>query len=287
MPNRHLPNFSQLSTKRADQIRFKSNASSPIQDFSLLRRSLLFAEVALISYLPIDQCFLGAEKLGFREVLSFKSDGIQAYWLRSDHDSVIVCRGHEFTEWNSLKSNAIARTTVAETVGRVHIGFKREADDLWPRVEHELEGNAKPLWFCGHSIGGALAVICASRCLLSYIKSEPVELHTFGSPRVGNRLYSNHATLKHFRWVNNNDLVPRLPPSLLGYAHSGTELYLNYLGQVRQLSGWRRIVDRAQGSYRSLLRWKIDQLSDHSIIEYIDAVFEAVRAEESSGKGHP
>ena len=57
-------------------------------------------------------------------------------------------------------------TVLAETAGRVHRGFKREVDDLWPRLEKALKNNTLPLWFAGHSLGGAMATICASRCQL-------------------------------------------------------------------------------------------------------------------------
>ena len=50
---------------------------------------------------------------------------------------------------------------IAETAGRVHRGFKREVDDLWPRLEQALVNNTRPLWFAGHSLGGAMATICA------------------------------------------------------------------------------------------------------------------------------
>jgi triacylglycerol lipase len=284
MPVQHNHNSARLSTSRADQIRFKTHASTPIKEFSILRRSLLFAEVAMISYLPVEQCKAGADKLGFKHTTHFKSNGAHAFWFQTDHDSVVVCRGPELNVRDDIATYANAKTVVAETVGRVHGGFKREVDELWPRIEHELASNHQPLWFCGHSIGAALAMMCASRCLLSYIKSEPEELHTFGSPRVGDRQYTTHTTLRHFRWVNNNDPVPTFPSPLLGYAHSGRELNLDYLGHIKQLSGWRQINHRMGGFYRSLVRWRNDQLTDHSIVDYIDSIFEAVRVENSSGR---
>ncbi len=62
---------------------------------------------------------------------------------------------------------------IGETVGWVHRGFKREVDDLWPRLEQALVNNTRTLWFTGHSLGGAMAAICAGRCTLSYIRSNP------------------------------------------------------------------------------------------------------------------
>jgi len=60
---------------------------------------------------------------------------------------------------------------LAETVGRVHGGFKQEVDDLWPDIERHLADNTPALWFAGHSLGGAMATICAGRCKISKIPS--------------------------------------------------------------------------------------------------------------------
>lgn len=276
-----------LANKAADQFRFKSKADRPLKEMSMLQRSLLLAEVSLISYLSVKECNIAAGKLGFVKGKFFNSNGAQAYWFQSAHDSVIVCRGTEPHEWNDIKADANALTAVAETVGRVHRGFKAECDRLWPHLEKELEANELPLWFCGHSLGAAMAQICAGRCLISPINSEPEEVYTFGSPRIGNRQYVEYPRLKHYRWVNNNDIVPRVPPMLLGYTHSGIELYLDRRGKIRPVTGWRRMVDRARGFLQGLRQFRIDQLTDHSVGAYIDCIFEACLVEEAAHKKHP
>ena len=95
-----------------------------------------------------------------------------------------------------MKADLDAATAVAETVGRVHRGFKREVDDLWPRLEQALVNNTRTLWFTGHSLGGAMTTICAGRCKLSHIQSDPRAVFTFGSPRVGNKRYVNYVRLE-------------------------------------------------------------------------------------------
>ena len=108
----------------------------------------------------------------------------------------ITCRGTEPNDWNDIRADLDLATVIAETVGRVHRGFKREVDDLWPRLEQALVNNTRTLWFAGHSLGGAMAAICAGRCKLSYIQSNPRALFTYGSPRVGNRRYVNYVQSK-------------------------------------------------------------------------------------------
>jgi triacylglycerol lipase len=64
------------------------------------------------------------------------------------------------------------------------------------------------------------------------VEDKPVGgLYTFGSPRVGDRLFAqnfnNQFKNQSFRVVNNRDIVPRLPPHQTGYSHVGTFLYLS------------------------------------------------------------
>ena len=52
----------------------------------------------------------------------------------------------------------------SKTEGRVHMGFKLELRKLWPDIEALLQRNKqKKLWITGHSLGGAMATLCASR----------------------------------------------------------------------------------------------------------------------------
>jgi triacylglycerol lipase len=259
---------------------------NPIDDLSLLRQSLLFAEIARISYFPPAIVSEAVTSVGFEEYEFFDRDGAQAYIIANQFDCVVVCRGTEPHEWNDIKADANALSVLAETAGRVHRGFKREVDDLWPRLEAALRENDKPLWFTGHSLGGAMATICAGRCKLAEIPSNPEGLFTFGSPRVGSNRYINFVKIPHYRWVNNNDIVCRVPPPWLGYAHSGRELYLNAFGRFRKYTPWRRFRDRWYGFFLTLRKWKIDHLADHAMTRYIECIKQAVE-DEACGKIKP
>ena len=274
-----------VASKKASDFVFKSKLTGPISELSFLRRSLLFAEVSMISYLSIEECNVAAGKLGFTNGKFFDTEGAQAYWFHNEFDSVVVCRGTEPHEWEDIKADANALTAIAETVGKVHRGFKNEVDRIWPHMEEALAENKKPLWFCGHSLGGAMANICANRCTLSYIESEPQELYTYGSPRIGCKKYVSHVEIKHHRWVNNNDIVTRMPPVFMGYRHNGVEKYIDRNGRLVKLNGWKRVSDRIQGLMSGFRRFRLDYLSDHSAPYYIDQIFNIARADENGGKG--
>lgn len=267
-----------------DDLILRSKKHSSITHLKPLARSLLFAELSMIAYLPEAEVRKAANVLGFDEIVYYDRDGSQAYSFISDTDHVIACRGTEPTEWNDVRADLDAATALAETIGRVHRGFKREVDDIWPILEESLKSNTKTLWFTGHSLGGAMATICAGRCMLSHIKSNPTQVFTYGSPRVGNKRYINFVRIDHVRWVHNNDIVPRVPPTWFGYRHTGQEHYLNAEGKLAKLNLVQRRKDAWKGFVSGLKNKKIDHFSDHIIDRYVDHIyFEALR----SGDLHP
>lgn len=256
--------------------------SGPISERTLLERSLLFAELSDVAYYAEQAARPLFEEIGLRSTAYFEREGAQAYVVSNEHDSVVICRGTEPNEWNDLKADVTIWTVLAESVGRVHRGFKDEVDTLWPLMEVALAENDKTTWFTGHSLGAAMAAICAGRCMMSKIESNPAGLYTFGSPRVGSRRYVNHCRFpEYYRWVNNNDIVTRVPPIWLGYSHAGQLMYFDCDGQFRRMSSVQRAKDRWRGFWRGLKRGRIDPFTDHLSCYYIQFLARAVDAEAS------
>jgi triacylglycerol lipase len=264
-----------------------SNVRAPLGSLSFLRRSLALAELAMIAYNDEAEANWAALTIGFPDARLIEHDGPQAYRFANRHDVVIACRGTEPTEWNDIQADANAAMAVVGTLGRVHSGFNREVDDLWPLLQGVLSKNRQPVWFCGHSLGGALATLCAFRCRTAALASKLQELHTFGSPRVGCHRWIRHAPANHYRWVNNNDVVTRMPPRWWGYRHCGKEMYLDRFGRLRDLTGVWRSRDRWRGLFTGLLRWEIDWLTDHSIRQYAKHIAAAADFEETGKSSAP
>ncbi|MEO1062278.1 MAG: lipase family protein [Actinomycetota bacterium] len=256
----------------------RSDLAAAVRPRDTLGRSLLFAELAMLSYLGDDdlQTVLAAYDGETPDAELIDRDGAQAYLFVTETDRVVACRGTEPREWNDIKADANAIHDLAETVGRVHRGFKREVDDLWPCIDERLPDDGKDLWFTGHSLGGAMATICASRCTLSSSQISPVEVHTFGSPRVGTKRYVKSADVRHLRWVNNNDIVTKAPPALFGYRHTGTMRYLDADGRLRSLDDDARRRDQWEGFVRGLKKRSIDHFADHAIVAYVEHIARAV-----------
>ena len=244
-----------------------------VADLSFAQRSLLFAELANIAYQDPTTATKISKQIGFTRTKYYDRDGAQAYWFANGSDVVIACRGTQPTEFNDLAADLRAAPVKSESVSRVHCGFKQEVDDLWPVIREDvLQIKKQTLWFCGHSLGAAMATIMASRCMHDGQLIDPCELYTYGSPRVGWKGFVQHLSVPHHRWVNNNDIVTTVPPCFIGYRHDGEEHYLNAYGLVRKHTAWQRIKDRWRGLILGLKTGSIDSFSDHAIGLYCEYI---------------
>ena len=181
-----------------------------ISELNVKERSLLFATLATMSYNKVTAVRKSVREFGFTKVKFYNLEGAQAYRFESNTDVVIACRGTQPTEFNDLAADLKAFPVKSETVSRVHRGFKAEVDVLWPAVSVDVECVNKRLWFCGHSLGAAMATIMAGRCAAEPEFTTPTQLYTFGSPRVGWPTYVKSLKVDHIRWQNNNDIVTHI-----------------------------------------------------------------------------
>ncbi|RAU52856.1 lipase family protein [Pseudocitrobacter sp. RIT415] len=106
--------------------------------------------------------------------------------------------------------------------GKVHTGFwsgysrveKKYTAEI--RKLEELSGSLK-LFICGHSLGGALALIHSVK-----LKNINPVLYTYGMPRTFTReAVMQLSEITHFRHVNDNDPIPAVPAE----ANLDNELY--------------------------------------------------------------
>ncbi|CAD2213538.1 triacylglycerol lipase [Angomonas deanei] len=115
---------------------------------------------------------------------------------------------------------------------KVHRGFYGAFDSLAVNLTSDVLWLSRKYprysyFITGHSLGGAIAVLCAAHIASNPVFSQgqrkpAVTLYTFGEPRVGNSAFSNWtASLlgKQHRITHGRDPVPRLPPQSWGYLH--------------------------------------------------------------------
>jgi hypothetical protein len=109
----------------------------------------------------------------------------------------------------------------------LHTGFQKAVETVLQVIVAALakrSAPAQPVFFTGHSLGGALAIVAAS--LVPIDPKVQVVVYTFGSPRTGGAKFFDDYSLRlggsTFRLINGTDIVPTVPPPLSGgYRHVG------------------------------------------------------------------
>lgn len=104
--------------------------------------------------------------------------------------------------------------------GQVHRGFLRAYNLLADRVRKTLEiRRVSHVWVTGHSLGGAMAVICASE-LQRQGKVQVRGVVTFGQPLLlaptCARAVNESLEGRFLRFINEDDIVPCVAPGLRG-----------------------------------------------------------------------
>ena len=120
-----------------------------------------------------------------------------------------------------------------------------------------------------------MATICASR-----LERDVEELYTYGSPRVGGNEFVNNMLVDHYRHVNNNDMVARVPFWIMGFRHHGDLTYINHYGNIRKLTVWQRVKDQLRGRWAAIKKLQLfDGIRDHDIGKYSEKLKNAVKIE--------
>src|SRR5262245_44777877 len=210
--------------KDSTYVHFEHAAEHPfIADAaSVVRRNAWWmGDAALLSYWPSDAAIERLRIAGMHaEVLD--ADGVQAYLSWTESFVIVAFRGTEPDEWEDIFADIEIPLVPCGQGRRVHSGFKRYVDNVWPMLRPRLDdlGRSRPVWFTGHSLGAALATIAAD------LYERTWGVCTFGSPRVGDAAFAS-AFDKRFdnkavRFVNDADIVTHVPPPLpTRYKHVG------------------------------------------------------------------
>lgn len=251
-----------------------------IQELDVYQQSLLFAELSMIAYNSEKQATAQAKEMGFTEVHFFDHKGAQGYIFETANDLVVACRGTEPTQFNDLAADLRALPVKSQTMGRVHKGFKLEADKIWAGLKQQIEESEKMTWFTGHSLGAAMTTLCAARCFYHAPQITIGAIFTYGSPRAGWRGFVNNLHIPHWRWVNNADQVTTVPLAIMGYVHHGDIRYINTYGNVREFTYWQRLKDKFRGIWKGLKTLSFKNFSDHSMTNYVAHIAKKVSGEE-------
>jgi len=162
---------------------------------------------------------------------------------------------------------------------RIHRGFHQALASV--RQDLAAEIAAAPyqrLWLTGHSLGGALAMLCA----LAW-EGAVAGVYTFGQPRVGDAAfcarYDSALKGRTFRVIHADDIVARIPWLLGAYRHAGHEVFFgSQKDEGRSMNPASYMFDPSIlsklrfdlcNSVRELCRGKLALLDDHHISRYL------------------
>jgi triacylglycerol lipase len=144
-----------------------------------------------------------------------------------DRQAVVSFRGtHFLSEWLDDAELALVEYRFRPDAGSAHIGFQAIYETLrqsLKKVLSQLGGNPSSLIIVGHSLGGALATLCALDSEVANLSNGQIQAVTFASPRVGDTRFRDEFKNKVndcLRIANRSDLVPQLPLPIL-YCHVG------------------------------------------------------------------
>lgn len=227
--------------------------------------------------------------LGMTLLCSFDRIDTQGFICRRGRDLIVVFRGTDPERGTDVETDLHAWPR-RDRMGLVHAGFSIALDHVWDQIASKIESHHSlggKLYFFGHSMGGALAVIAASRCLRSHGIGGVV---TFGAPpAVGRFVASVLETMLNGDCVRVQRADAVTLVLRLLYRSPGLRFYITSGGRLIDRAGWYvALHDRLGIIWRSikqrlsaLVRCRFAEVlsapvlvSNHSMDGYTDALAE-------------
>jgi len=203
-------------------------------------------------------------------------DGLKDWLLTNANNLLVIPEGQEGTDFAAAGVGA-----------RFHRGFMQALQSVWDpfvaAVDAAYSAKERRIWVCGHSLGGALALMAAWRLERQAL---PVhQVYTFGAPMIGNKAaaaaFDKQFQGRIFRVVNVKDLVPKLPTISLtsnSYDHCLNEVALGE-GSAQiptELAAGEQIDEAAKPG---IWNFVLGNVSAHFMGNYLKCLDDACRSE--------
>ena len=178
-----------------------------------------------------------AQSLGFEKCITVSSPfHTQVAYLVSGGDvAVIVFRGTDDTEDWLTNANIYLHQL---RIGEIHTGFSGAYGMVQTRIVEEVaKMKPKHLWATGHSLGGAMALVCAVD-MIEFQNRNINGVITFGQPKIGREMLTTNLQGRigdrYVHFANERDAVPFLPQT---FSHCGLLLRF-FKGKVQKSSNY-------------------------------------------------
>jgi subtilisin family serine protease len=198
------------------------------------KKALTLAVASRLAYLKNSPgvIHVATQTWGFDHCTTFNVANTQGFVAWDSNIVLVSFRGTESVgDW--LSNLTLIPTT--RSYGRVHLGFFKAFEVVRTILSGILDDAApanKKVWFTGHSLGGALAMVAGAELAESLPTSG---FYTYGQPKTGNSqvrlFFGQRFNGKFHRFVNDDDVVPQVPP---GYSHVGQLTWFDGKGGLKR-----------------------------------------------------
>jgi len=267
----------------------------------LLKNSYIFGDMSDLAYNSSTEIREKLyEKYGVDysvDVEYFEDDArsTQGFCLKTENNILISFRGTEpskLKDWMTDLKFRQKDIKLGEKTYKVHSGFLQSLEEVWDHIFRWVDirmTNDKKIWITGHSLGGALSSMALLKFLDTKWKDQITGIYTYGAPRsVGEELASylnEEFSSKIFRFINDEDIVPHLPPDggyteNYDYSHYGTRIHFKDEGFTidrtldKHVEDWNESKRNKDNIISSIILKIVDftdikeKIGDHSIKKY-------------------
>ena len=190
----------------------------------------------------------------------------------------ILFRGTQYAaDWLTNGNLSVSRSASGQPI---HDGFNLTFKTMEPKLKEFMGSLMKnkitQIHCIGHSLGGALATICADWIRSSY-KIKPY-LYTFDSPRVGLMGFADYCTKsigtkRIFRAYHKTDVVPFIPTwPFIHTPNAGVDYYLPSPGVLpwKTYHGMDKYVESVSGkNWAALAALDVEKKTESGIVQWL------------------
>lgn len=206
---------------------------------------------------------------GFELIKTFDSEetDTQAFLAKNKEYAVLAFRGTSSKKDIVTDAKAIKARM---SKGEIHTGFVGAYKSIMAQIKEEIKKMPGfPIYITGHSLGAALATVATQylerdqiQGIKAPLRDQIAACYTFGSPRVGDRFFSQKLKSPVYRVVNTTDIVTVVPLMLMGYTHVGD---VRFLGPKEgDIQGGIPILRRIFFFIATFVRLLVPLVGDHS-----------------------